>query len=233
MPSEDVEIDSPPAVPEPPRPWLAANLSLIIDYSDVNASFSRRRITIKGLQTFRAQPYLNAWCHERQDNRTFRCDRIIAAYDAVTGEERPLPEILASMVKWESDPSGMLPGLPTAAAVDAAALMTVLMFIAGADGYAAWREKDAATAAVLCHLGPPADLQEALAATIRHRMDAMVPTTEAFAAAVVHCAATPSLARSCIDGAERVVKADGMRHEAETKWLAQLTGLLSIGSEDH
>lgn len=65
---------------------------LIIDYRDVSGAPSTRRITVhKSGESSDGKWLLRCWCHERDDWRSFRCDRIASLAHAATGEVAPDP----------------------------------------------------------------------------------------------------------------------------------------------
>ena len=51
-------------------------LGIIPHYDDFNQNFSIRRITINGLYNENRRWYIDAYCHDAKDERTFRVDRI-------------------------------------------------------------------------------------------------------------------------------------------------------------
>ena len=53
-----------------------SNQDYVIHYDDFNQNFSIRRITINGLYNENRRWYIDAYCHDAKDERTFRVDRI-------------------------------------------------------------------------------------------------------------------------------------------------------------
>lgn len=73
-PVSDADVDLPPAVSEA----LARNDVLEITYVDAAGSRTERKITPLRLQARQDYVYIVAFCHLRQEERSFRLDRIIS-----------------------------------------------------------------------------------------------------------------------------------------------------------
>lgn len=59
---------------------------ILIEYKDAKGNVSTRRITIKKIDTSKADPLLKAYCHERKAARSFKISRISEIVDIETGE---------------------------------------------------------------------------------------------------------------------------------------------------
>jgi hypothetical protein len=108
-----------------------------ITYRDASGNVSRRRIRTREFDRANANGYLSAFCELRGAPRTFRMDRVLRAVDAETGE------VIASLhedlrVRYEASPERAVDR-----ALDESDLeLSVLMFIARADGAFRKAEKD-------------------------------------------------------------------------------------------
>lgn len=87
--------DEPESRPENPRfpTWDAAfnrtvtdELRFLIEYADGNGEVTEREITPISIHLIRGSPdlYIKAFCHRRQEERTFRSDRIVSARNLKT-----------------------------------------------------------------------------------------------------------------------------------------------------
>jgi hypothetical protein len=65
----------------PGRDGPFTGVTFMIEYSDVNDNVSRRRISLRRVASKGRTHYLQAWCHERDDWRTFRVDRVLRIVD--------------------------------------------------------------------------------------------------------------------------------------------------------
>lgn len=116
---------------------------VIIEYRDSQGNFSRRRITLLAVEAGETADYVRAFCHEREQYRSFRLDRILAVADAETGEylsNTAFSELLAEF--GPVDPVWTPPS-PQDQAFDACrAGILVLMMIARTDGVFHPAERD-------------------------------------------------------------------------------------------
>lgn len=84
-PNERIEKRAVPAPRPAPNP-----ASFMIEYTDAYGSFTRRRITVEAIQKASdGTPMLYAQCHERNEPRNFRIDRIKSCidYDGVVHDD--------------------------------------------------------------------------------------------------------------------------------------------------
>lgn len=66
-----------------------------LQYRDADDQITQRPITLRGVDKgsfYTDLVFLQAWCHLRGDNRTFRRDRIVGVFDPATGEDMGEPE---------------------------------------------------------------------------------------------------------------------------------------------
>lgn len=123
---EALAPNAPPVAP----PAESLGELFFLSYEDANGLKSRRRITLK--RSYRAADgdvYIDAWCHERQDERTFRASRMVELVDLGTGEviDGALDFFLA---REQETPEGRV----ARALAMAESELLALVFIARADG---------------------------------------------------------------------------------------------------
>ena len=70
----------------PPKGQDNDGRTFIIEYTDSTKKVSERRVTVSYIYKSGAYGYVMALCHERKAMRTFRLDRVIGLYSAITGE---------------------------------------------------------------------------------------------------------------------------------------------------
>jgi len=58
---------------------------IAFDYADADGVVTRRMVAMRS----GGRRYIRGWCFLRQDDRTFRMDRVLAYLDPVTGERLP------------------------------------------------------------------------------------------------------------------------------------------------
>lgn len=78
--AKDLEDDSAPSILEG-RTFDVEPIYAIMDYVDASGKETRRRVTMANLQVVEGVCYLTAMCHERHEERTFHCDRIVGFID--------------------------------------------------------------------------------------------------------------------------------------------------------
>lgn len=66
------------------RPVTA--MTFEVDYVDAQGVPTRRRIEVRSLSEYDGRLYIDAWCHLRRDERSFRSDRIRTMINCQTGE---------------------------------------------------------------------------------------------------------------------------------------------------
>jgi uncharacterized tellurite resistance protein B-like protein len=70
----------------PPKGQDRDGRSFIIEYRDSTNKVSERRVTVSYIYKSGVYGYVMALCHERKAMRTFRLDRVVGLYSAITGE---------------------------------------------------------------------------------------------------------------------------------------------------
>lgn len=111
-----------PAGYRPPRSGLAPHMEPIdveATYRDGVRSVTQRRLTIHALEGRRATSehgiaidYVEAWCHLRQEGRTFMLRRFVSMADPATGE------IIDDPHAFLMERAGLLPAMPFPASLE-------------------------------------------------------------------------------------------------------------------
>ena len=78
---------------EPPIE-ITEGVTIMIEYRDGAGTWSRRPVTITGLNIEIDTTYLETWCHMREDERTFRVDRIESIVDEAGEVHEDAPRYL-------------------------------------------------------------------------------------------------------------------------------------------
>jgi WYL domain len=228
-PSDSAEVHAAPA-PSAPSPELgwAGGQSFAIVYRDANGEESERRVTVRNLSLNAPDvPVLVAWCHERQDMRSFRLDRIVAVITNTGDVVDPPGPFFARTF-------GMSPRLArveTAASVSLDRIrrnfshhMMLLGQLGLADGDFAPREREVVLDHCL-HLTAEAgaaatpDEEEALS----RYLETFRPTKLFVDRAVARAETDPHRRLVALfDAAEDLIDADGVRHAAEIEFLGRL-----------
>lgn len=182
-------------------------LTLDIAYRDAKDTPSWRRIDVKGLSEFGEYLYLEAWCHLRADNRSFRIDRIAEIVTPETGEViYDVPAFLARFTKEQ-----LAPGRDQASVMSRARTGLVpLIWIARADYQLSDSEMDLLVSYVADRnllSGSRYLTAEWNRALVRRWIEAQTPTLEN--------------ARGAIAGMTK----DGREKELVAKYAAQLVAL--------
>jgi hypothetical protein len=118
---------------------IKLNILAQIRYSDAKDQISERRITIRKIQKsyYDTDYFINAFCHERQAERTFKLSRMSSLVDIETGEK------ISDINKFFSDRFIDSPiGLISKCIQEYEAEIMTLVFIARADGYLRKKERD-------------------------------------------------------------------------------------------
>lgn len=106
-----------------------------IGYRDSKGNESERRVSVKGIAPKNGIMFLNGWCHEREQFRSFRVDRIVEAHDCVTGQifiqsDDILPAFTEFMREMSKDPEKNA----SRALKDCSAVLNILMYLSRCDG---------------------------------------------------------------------------------------------------
>lgn len=118
---------------------LKLNTIVQLTYCDAKNQQSVRKVTIKSLyQLFDGKDYfLDAFCHEKKAQRTFKLSRIVSLVDIETGEIFPNP-VKYFMEKLNNSPSGEV----TQCFQKLEDEILVMTFVARADGYLRIKERN-------------------------------------------------------------------------------------------
>lgn len=212
--------------PDPPRSKLrdrSSGWGCYIAYVDSGGYESERRITcIRYDRAPGGQAGIGSFCHEAQEYRLFRIDRIRELIDLATGEVCEPADYFARLRR---------DGLPISDR-GLEALSKILVFMMRCDGHSDPREVEAIeralTSYVIRYDGSDEDLQQAVTSCV-----ALAPDATDFALAMRRILRTPRevreaianlTGRACAD----VVDADGRLVDAELHWGAAVDRCLAI-----
>lgn len=211
----------------------AEGQSFIIEYVDSTGKSSTRRITVWSLSTgVGGVPCLIARCHERQAQRTFRCDRIrcFVDYDGEVFDDVPafLSQNFGMSLGMASrkDPNSEKRWAQILGRVKHDAVL--LSALARVDGQTLAVETDAATN----HLAWFAEmdgimLEDAEIVALHRYLNRLRPTEQAIMRAIHE---TSTRERRHIErmlmAAAAVIDADGMRHPREVALINAMAGEL-------
>lgn len=83
-------------------------------YGDQHGDYSRRTVNVSGISSNGAHSYLEGFCHDRMDERTFRVDRIRGDLtDTDTGELVPVRRLLSGVLGRGAMTFRSAPAAPT------------------------------------------------------------------------------------------------------------------------
>jgi predicted DNA-binding transcriptional regulator YafY len=219
-----------PSVPPQDAPELAAAAAssaskgdLYIRYVDASGVPSERRISIHDVTAHGDDFALRAWCHERQDMRTFLISRVEEAVDPHTGE------IIDDLYDWFQINAGNGDPDDELEADDAlGAAVAVLVFIARADGRMVEAEREIIRNFIAMALSAM-DLEILSHSELDKRLGHTSVDFPTFRLALEELAELPHRMRAGILGvAQAVVLADGKRHRFEMEALNTLREILQV-----
>lgn len=203
-------------------------LSVVIEYSDSKANVSQRLITCRKLSIRADKEYLNAYCHHRKSTRSFRIDRIIDIFDALTGESlSPAQAFFATFQPDETSSSGLSWGLSVGRRADLVALLNALIFIARCDKDFHPSERESLERALTSFwlrleiLGDP-DFDDLL-----RYADRLAPDGETFCVAMHRFKEDAVLADIFVRHANLLIQADGVINQAEAYWSVEIADFFS------
>lgn len=207
-----------------------AGVGCILNYRDAGGEESNRRVTCRRLNRIADALYLQALCHERGAQRTFRIDRIVEVACGVTGKvHRPSDPYFARYIAQEGDASSVGFFLGVKRAADLRAGLNVLAFLARADGKVVPEERE--VIAEFCRsfavrYGNDRFAHEGACGYA----DRLAPDAEQFYVALERLTvegAPQGLARLVADAANRLISADGVQHEREFYYGAAVQDYLA------
>lgn len=216
--------DSAELAAEPADAATASKSDLFIRYVDANGAPSERRISIHGLKENSSGEFtIRAWCHERQDMRSFLISRVEEAVDPETGE------IIDDLFDWfqlHTEDGDQNDELEPDDAFGAA--IAVLVFIARADGRMVQAERD-----VIRNFANMALNAMGLELLSQSDFDKRLPYVSVdfptFKLALEELAELPETMRRGIWGvAYAVATADGKHHRFEHEALNTLREILEV-----
>lgn len=180
-------------------------------YLNAKGEVSERRISCRKLSGFGRVEIVHAFCHERQEVRSFRVDRFKELIDIDTGEVLDPIEHFEALRRQ---------GALLMADKALTKLALILVFMARCDGEYHLLEREALNYCFSRYMlrfgGNDADIERLL-----HRCDTLAPDSGDFIRsldALARAKAGPQIARLVLEGASSVIDADGYHHEAEVEW---------------
>lgn len=180
-------------------------------YRDAQGEISERRITCRKLSGYGMIELVHAFCHEREESRSFRVDRFEELVDLSTGELLDPVEHFEALRR-----QGALLMIDKALT----SLALILVFMARCDGEYHPLERDALEHCFARYMlrfgGDDADIERLLS-----RCDSLAPDWKDFIKsleALSKLKTGSQIARLVLEGASKIVDADGYHHEAEVEW---------------
>lgn len=86
------------AAPAPMPQVIALPCTFTFSYRSQDGDYSPRTVNVTGISSSGGHTYLEGFCHDRMDSRTFRTDRILGDLtDTETGELLPVARLLSSV----------------------------------------------------------------------------------------------------------------------------------------
>lgn len=198
-----------------------------IVYVDSKGREAARRITCRSVVASKGLMYLDAYCHERDAPRRFRCDRIQEVIDVETGECLAGDDFLAEYRVDRQATAGLTYGLSIKEHSRFLNALRVLAFMSRCDHE--WHPLEMAEienfiASYWLRLEvigePPMD-------DILRKVRRMSPQPEEFFVALQSVAEHPKLARLTRERLRDVVAADGIIASEETFWGSKVDAYLS------
>ena len=234
MPAADAADMLPAGKPSSGGPSYAG-LTFLLEYCDAEGKHSKRRITLQEIYVSDGYLYLRAFCHERQDGRTFRGDRMLALVDLRTGQRHDTPlalltefsgEVFDGLVATGPEPSGQRRAMNRCR--DG---IRILMFLARCDGTFHPDERQAV--AQYCRARCEAERWDKLDYDLERLLtyaDRQYPDRDTFISCVeriVEKADTGEHLRMVLGSSALVVMADGTVTGAEAEFSRDLRTLMA------
>ena len=212
-----------------------SDLFIHIEYSGIDGGTSKRPITIKKEVKNLDRVSLVAMCHQSNDLKWFRLDRIAAVYSVEGKVYRPASTFwdLIGYAPDRTDPDEDKAGRTMSAARIKIAYkhqLRVLAALAGADGHLHDKEVEAIVAYLVAEVSaagksPDAQARTGLAEHIRRMRvtrDCLDTSLDNLFGAEGDCALQPAELSRFLTAARHVVDADGLFHKAEFEFLDYL-----------
>jgi len=217
---------------DPPAQNDVAGLTCIIDYVDASGSPSRRRITVRRLETKYDRTYLTAFCHERHALRSFRLDRVHSVTDT---SHRTYTDPFQF---FETIPHGRLPDASAVNSPDGQAEafsrcrdgIRVLVFLARCDGEFHASERTVLSEYCRCRCDDPRyePLEYRLEMLLEYA-DRQHPDAEVFlecARRIAGQAVTGGHLRLLCDSVRALVEADGAVTHNERRFVEEFVQMI-------
>lgn len=203
-------------------------LALVLEYRDSKGRVSQRLVTCQQFAKQGGKEYLKAFCHQRQNPRSFRIDRIVDIFDPTTGESlSPVQAFFAQFSPDKVTKSGLSWGLSVSKRADLIALLNALIFIARCDREYHPTERSSLERSLTSYWlrfelpGDP-DFEDIL-----NYADRLSPDGETFWLAMHRFKEEPELASIFKRNAMLLIEADGIVRAEEAFWGVEIDDFLS------
>lgn len=134
---------------------LKLNLLAQITYTDAQGQISERRITIKSIsESYDGDYIIQAYCHEKQAQRSFKLSRISKLVDMETGEMFSNPQQYF-LDRFHDSPIGLI----TSCFQNLESEILVLTFVARSDGFLRKKEREIIIAFIIKKTGKVLDTE--------------------------------------------------------------------------
>jgi hypothetical protein len=195
-----------------------AGIGCVIEYLDSKGLASVRRITCRKISSLGGVDYVQAYCHERSQLRTFRIDRVTEVICGSTGEVFETAAEFFSRYSVANDGGSAIGfGLGVKLAADFRAGLNVLAFLGRADVRFTSEEKEAAEGfcrSFAIRLAPPDFDYEGAA---RHAAN-LAPDAETFYVSLARLkreGAPEGLSKLVVNWSAQLIAADGVQAPEE------------------
>lgn len=200
-----------------------SGLSLVIEYENAKGNQSQRLISCKKLTLRANKHYLQAFCHQCDNHRTFRLDRIVGVFDSETGESlNPVQAFFDQFTPDEISKSGLSWGLSVGLRADLIAFLNALIFVARCDEEYHPLERRILESAIVgfwlrCEAQGDPDLDAIIKFT-----DRLAPDGETFWIAMHRIREIESLVTHFKRCAGDIIRADGLILKQEKYWAIEI-----------
>lgn len=213
------------------QPDGVSGQNVVLIYVDSRGSRSERHVRCRKLAQSAEAMHLSAWCELRQQLRSFRVDRIVEVFDAVSGES------LGDGTHWargfvadSGNTSGYRFGLTPRDFADLNAALNVLAFVSRCDHEQHPAEMEAAMGFV-CAWWLRRDFRHDLDETaLWNWVTSLAPDAETFFTSLRRSIQNPLIAPLLRRWLAQVIVADDVIHERETFWGGKIDALFSAVS---
>jgi hypothetical protein len=209
---EDAEVVPPPPIPAGALEPISG-FACFIDYEDLTRPIVCRRFDIIG-----DVGYVAAICHAAKGYRQFRTDRILAVYDAITGEAVGDGEFFWRFEVNSTRERARTWGLSPSQKATLVAGLNVLSFMARCDGRWHPLEREPVEAFVCSMWLRKEWPNEPPIREILHHAERLTPDSETFFRGLSHYAQSSTSTTLLRRAVAALIEADGVIADAEFEW---------------